>query len=785
MRKQLLLSLILILVGVSSFSQDFISGPRVDKAVFFDVSPPLRDMMQQIPGMSDRSWKDGVVPNYFPPLESYGSSNRYNFPDKALQLSFGPLVSDTTIRNFDGLCAGGSVPPDTYGEAGLNCYFQVVNTSFAIYNKSGIKIFGPVANSSVWNGMPYNTNSGDAVVLYDELANRWFFTQFALPNFPNGPFYQMIAVSQTPDPTGSWYRWQYLFADMPDYPKFGVWPDGYYMSCNRFSTGSTYYVGTGAAAFDRTAMLAGNPNAQMIYFTLSSSNEASSLLPSDCDGDFPPTGTPNYFTYIYEGSPQHLGILEFHADWATPANSTLGNLYSLNVNSFDPDLGNGIPQKGTNMTLSTLSDRLMFRQQFRKFNNHWSMVCNHSVDVGSNRAGIRWYELQKSSGAWFVYQQGTYAPADNNSRWMGSIAMDSAGNIGLGYSISGINMFPSIRYTGRLHSDPVNTMTISEKGIINGGGCQMSNSHRWGDYSSMRVDPKFPTTFWYTTEYYSYTGATNWQTRVGSFSFQNVFSTYAAVSPESICEGDSVQLSAIAYGGSGNYTYQWSSIPPGFSSTKKNPKAAPDVDTKYIAAISDGTQTRYDTTAQVDVTPPPSGSAGNDTTVCINLPSIDLHGTAYSYRTIVWGSTGKGHFSDSDSLNTTYFFDANDYAKDSINMMIMIMPLSPCKHKIIRTMHVKFDPCTGIQENETRKLEISVQPNPAHEKTKLTIKGLNNERAFLTILNLQGEKLFSDVIYSNELICTREINISAFTAGMYFIQLKTDTRIKNQQFIVK
>ena len=254
-------------------------------------------------------------------------------------------MTDTTIANFEGLGGGAYIPPDTHGDIGPDHYFQVVNASYAIFSKGGVKVFGPAPNSSVWNGMPNNTNSGDAVVLYDETADRWLFSQFSLPNSMAGPFFMMIAVSQTPDPTGSWYRYEYEFSYMPDYPKFGVWVDGYYLSVNRFSAGAGNYIGTVAAAFDRNLMLAGDPDAQMILFNLSSNNEAYSMLPSDCDGVFPPNGTPNYFTYEYNGSPSHLGILEFHADWTTPSNSTFGNLLSLPVNTFNPNIGNGIPRR--------------------------------------------------------------------------------------------------------------------------------------------------------------------------------------------------------------------------------------------------------------------------------------------------------------------------------------------------------------------------------------------------------------------------------------------------------
>ena len=783
--KKIFLIFLVTAIGISGFTQQPLK-PSVQKAIYFDVSPPLREMINQPVIKADLSWKDGIVKNQFNIRKHNNDGLQLpGFTDPQLQNYFGRVLTDTTLQNFEGLSGGSYIPPDTDGDVGLDYYFQVVNCSYAIYNKSGNKIFGPYPSSTVWNGMPFNTNSGDAVVLYDENANRWLFSQFSLPNFPNGPFYQMIAVSQTPDPTGSWYRWEYSFSNMPDYPKFGIWPDGYYMSCNLFTAGSTGYTGTGAAAFDRTAMLAGNSNARMIYFSQSANNEAYSMLPSDCDGTFPPASTPNYFTYEYDANPYHLGILEFHADWNTISNSTFGNLLSLPVNSFNTNLGSGIPQKGTNVPLETLSDRLMYRLQFRKFNNHWSMVCNHTVNAGSSVAGVRWYELRKTTGAWSVYQQSTFAPTDNNCRWMASLAMDSTGNIALGYSISSSAMFPSIRYTGRLFNDPLNVMTINERGIINGGGCQTSTTNRWGDYSAMNIDPASPTTFWYTTEYYSNTSSSSWQTRIGSFTFENVFSSYATVSSELICNGDSVQLNAFANGGSGNYTYLWSSIPPGFNSTVKRPKTAPVQNIKYVAVISDGTHTAHDTTGLVDVKQYPSVFAGNDTTICSYRPSIDLTGTASNYRTMGWATTGDGHFSSYTALNTTYTFGPQDYANDSVDLLLVAIPFPPCYGNARSTIHLKLDPCTGIADIKNNGLEISIQPNPAHEKIKVSIKGLNREKATLTLSNINGQQLFSKVIYPNDLISTNEFNLETFPAGIYFLQIKTDSRVKIQQFVVE
>jgi len=783
MKKQILFSLLLIALGLSSFCQELAIRPQVDKAIYFDVSPPLRDMMLQAQGIVDKSWKDGVVPNFFPPPTTGETADRQpNITDPALQLSFGPLMSDTTIRNFNGLGAGGSVPPDTHGEAGLGFFFQVVNTAFAIYNKSGIKIFGPVASSAVWNGMPNNSNSGDAVVLWDEKAQRWLFTQFSLPYYPSGPFYQMIAVSQTPDPTGSWYRYQYQFSDMPDYPKFGVWTDGYYMSANRFGVGSGWQ-GNGAYAYDRAAMLAGSAEAQRISFEISIGYV--SPYPADCDDTFPAAGTPNYFAYIKTDGTQLLGIYEFHADFTNPANSTFGNFISLPVTQFNT-LQEGIAQKGTSIKLENLGDRLMYRLQYRVFNGYSAMVVNHSVDAGANRAGVRWYELRKSTGAWSVYQQSTYAPADNNSRWMGSIAMDTAGTIALGYSVSGPDLYPGIRYTGRLKNDPLNQMTIAEKVIINGGGCQTgswSGRSRWGDYSGMSVDPACPTTFWYTTEYYPTTSVSNWATRVGSFTFGNVFSTSVSASPNKICQGTSSQLEVIAYGGSENYTYSWSSSPSGYTSNLPNPLVSPADTTLYFAATSDGSVTRHDT-IQVSVVHLPTAYAGEDTTLCAWVSSVPLNGSVTNAKVYGWGSEGDGYFTNAYALSTSYVPGKKDKINGFVDLMLVAFAKTPCTGKIVSTKHLVIDPCTLVPEPLKDALKIEINPNPANGYVNFTINGLR-EKALLSLTGMDGTTHTSIVVEPDGQKILKQLDLTGYNKGIYIIRLKTIDQILIDKLVIR
>ncbi|MCK9424007.1 MAG: T9SS type A sorting domain-containing protein [Bacteroidales bacterium] len=767
-------------------NQEEVLKPTVDLPVYFDISPPLRDMIKTAPTHVDNTWKGGVVKNYF----MDGSDTQPvipNFMDPGLQTYLGPLTTDTTLLNFPGLPnVNNTAPPDTEGDVGPNHYFQVVNCSYAIYNKLGSKLMGPFASSTIWSGMPNNVNSGDAIVLYDEQADRWLFSQFSLPN--GNTNYQMIAISQTPDPMGSWYRYQYSFNQLPDYPKFGIWPDGYYMTANRFTISGLQYAGVGAYAYDRNAMLVGSATAVRISFMLNSGNEAFGVLPSDCDGAFPPMGTPNYFTYIPISASNHLGIYEFHADFVTPASSTFGNKINITVPSWQRfTSGQGVPQQGTSRLLDPITDRLMNRLQYRKFNDHAAMVVNHTVKLGTGAAGIRWYELRKTTGAWTIYQQSTYAPSDGRGRWMGSMAQDSAGNMALGFSISSSSMYPSIAYTGRLKNDPLNQMTIQERRIVNGSGAQTGTDgsrSRWGDYSSMRVDPSNPTTFWYTQEYYAVTSEWGWITQIAAFSFDNVFSSFAGANPAKFCIGDSSQLNAFGYGGSGTYTYSWSSNPPGFTSNLQNPKVGPDTTTLYYVAISDGTLTRIDS-AFVFVQFRPTVFAGNDTLVNKFVASISLNGFASNYRVFGWLTSGDGTFTNPSALITSYIPGNGDRNNLSVNLTLAALPVVPCTGNVLSTMHVIFDEFVAITEAGRNGPAITLRPNPARGSVTVAIAGVRNQDALLTLSDITGKVVYSEKLVLNERDEIRNLDLSAYSKGVYIVKLKTDTQIKTERLIVQ
>jgi hypothetical protein len=513
--------------------------PSVAAAGQFGISPRL-DSLPQAPIIPFELEADGN-----PLLAKFaGYQARPDGRDPALQSSKAPAAMPAA-SSFPGqsnpAACSGCLPPDTNGDVGPNHYVQVVNLTLAVYDKSGGLHAGfPVATGNLWAaGLPgsqcASTNSGDPIVQYDHLADRWLVSQLSI----GAAYHQCLAVSTSPDPAGSWYLYDFLYSAtvLNDYPHFGVWPDAYYMSINQFYGG---YSGTGAVvAYERARLLAGDATARQVIFDLNSADpNFGGMLPADLDGPAPPAGSPGYFLevdpagIISGDSSAMLRLWKFHADWTTPSNSTFGlnglpdfKLPVADYTLLCPATRSCIPQLSTSATLDALGDRLMYRVQYRNFGDHESLVFNHTVDAGSGRAGVRWYELRSPGSSPVIQQQGTYAPADGVSRWLASAAMDQRGNIAVGFAASSVGMYPEIRYAGRLAGDAAGTLGQGEATLIAGGGAQSSGSSRWGDYSMMAVDPVDGCTFWYTQEYYTASSSSNWATRVGSFVFPGCLCT--------------------------------------------------------------------------------------------------------------------------------------------------------------------------------------------------------------------------------------------------------------------
>ncbi|MEP7019409.1 MAG: hypothetical protein ABI808_02065 [Pseudonocardiales bacterium] len=567
-----------VFAGTASASPDSTHVSRHSKVLqelHHDTSGPLRQMTP-VPTGGEQGEKE--VPGRLPHPQRV-------VPDGALQTSAG-TAAPTPGAGFDGLGLGfsgpggtfnlGGVPPDPNSAIGATQFVEIVNSGFAVFSKTGTVTYGPANTNTLFTGFGgpcETTDDGDAVVRYDSLANRWVITQFANVQ-TSGPFYECVAVSQTSDATGAYNRYSFQYSSFPDYPKLSVWPDAYYITYNLFNAAGTAFQGAESCAMNRAAMLAGTTATQQCFTT---STAYGGILPADVDGTTaPPTGAPNVQMALGTTSTT-LAYWKFHVDFATPANTTFAGPTTLTVAAYTPACGTSgtcVPQSGTTQQLDSLSDRLMFRLAYRNLGDHQSLVVSHSVTAGTS-VGERWYEFRLDASATpTVFQQSTYAP-DSTYRWLGSAAMDKAGNIALGYTASSSALHPSIRYTGRLAADPLGQMSQGETTAVTGGGSQTQYS-RWGDYSSMSVDPTDGCTFWYTHEYIPANGNFNWKTRNASFTLPNcgavppppVNDFSIAVSPASgtVTAGASTTATvstAVTAGVAGTVTLSASGLPAG------------------------------------------------------------------------------------------------------------------------------------------------------------------------------------------------------------------------------
>jgi hypothetical protein len=488
-------------------------------------SPALRSLVDVVPRADRRS-----------PGRA-GRFTRLRPADKpALLAPAGPLAMPFPDRNFNGIAASGGVaPPDTTGEVGPNHYVQAVNNvsngvqgQFAIFAKNGTTVLPATNISSLWTGVGDSCElkgKGDPVIQYDQLAERWLVTQFAFDivnGNPSGPFLECVAVSQTADPLGNYWLYSFTLSQsiFPDYPHFGVWPDGYYMTAHLFSTQTGQYQALAVVAFDREAMLKGAP--AKLQAVVSQGPAYFGMLASDVEGPIPPpTGSPNFLVTLNDSRDQ-IELFEYRVDWVDQSVSGVFGPVVLQTGPWDGDMCSAsrdcIPQPGTPTRLDAAANQsVMYRAAYRNFGNREALVINHTVDAtGTDLAAVRWYEIDDLQGSPFLAQGATHSP-DATNRWMGSIAMDRSGDIAVGFSGSSANEFPSIRYAGRLANDPPDALAQGEV-FLSGNGSQLG-PNRWGDYSHMSVDPADDCTFWYTNEYYATSSQASWSTAIISFRF--------------------------------------------------------------------------------------------------------------------------------------------------------------------------------------------------------------------------------------------------------------------------
>jgi len=565
--KSILISSILVCICFFGQAQEFQTSSGYIVAKEFRVTRPLRDMkgLTQIPEKKEeyRESKDRLKrqPQYFEFTGADGAL--YQNDDASIQKEMGTKNGTQLRANFAGQSTGGSRPFDPSGAAGPNHYVQMINaTTFRVYNKeTGSPIGAAQSLGALWN--PDTQNNGDPIVLYDKAADRWFLAQFG--SFFNNEIY--IAISTTGDPLGSYYTYTFESPSFPDYLKFSVWQDGYYMTANT----STQRV----FAFERDAMLAGTPGARSVFATYNPPDGGGFFVPlAGCaaDGTLPPAGTPcPIFSYSDNGwgggNQDRVNIYNMTVNWTTNTPSaSITSANNVNTAAFDGSYNNNwddVAQPGTTQKLDGIGGICMYRGQWKTWGDYNSVVLNWAVKINNSQRSIKWCELRQdpSTGNWSMYQEGIYTP-DSDTRWMGSIIMDDNGSIGLSYlkTNSSTTLYPGLYYTGRRSCDPLGTLPITEQLIVAGTGSQ-TGTNRNGDYAHGCLDPD-GITIWSTSEYMGgQSGFSAARTRIFSYQIEPCIAASVDIAIEGsgniICLGEPVTLIAEPAFGGTTPEYEW------------------------------------------------------------------------------------------------------------------------------------------------------------------------------------------------------------------------------------
>lgn len=515
---------ILLIVSGKFFAQETFPPSEIVVGTFIGKTIPLRDYPVMTTNLNNPEMLV-MVPNENNTPEDLTPTTTFI---QNLQTEPGQIAAFPIEQNFIGASASesGFFPPDPTGAVGPNHYVHSVNSLVKIFDKSGNLQVGPISLAG-FLGIP--SNSGDPIVLYDQLADRWIVSEFGSLNNSLA-----IGVSDSSDPAGAYNVWQYQFSGFPDYPHYGVWHDGYYGTVNL--NGAT----TQGFVMERDVMLAGGANPQILIFNLPgivvNPNQVKSPEPANLLGTTIDTDTPGYITYLQDDawggvSFDHLKVWEIDMDWANVGNSTISAPLEIPTDPFDAgELFSqpAIEQPGTNQNLSGHGGIISFAANYRSFGTHNSWLITFNTFIDANQTGgIRWIELRNDSvNPWAIFQEGTYSIADGHSRFMSSGAIDAAGNIGLGYSVASNTLPVGLRYTGRYAGDPLGQMTLAETTIVDGVGVR-TNSNRYGDYSHTTMDPN-NFTFWFTSDFFSSNNA--WRTQIASFSIVGGFNADVGIS---------------------------------------------------------------------------------------------------------------------------------------------------------------------------------------------------------------------------------------------------------------
>jgi hypothetical protein len=660
MKKNYLLLAVFLFSVSLGFAQNSFPPVSVAEGVFLGETMPLRDFPTVEP-------TDGIPQNLREIPMNNRNAGRLNQnalpegPDPLIQGATNFTESVNILQNFDGatVSEGQAIPPDPSGAAGPNHYVHAVNLVVKIFDKTGNLLAGPTFLGSF---LQSGNNSGDPIVMYDQLADRFFVSQFKPSTNA-----LVIGVSTSPDPTGSYYLYQFPLNSFPDYPHYSVWPNAYFLTANK--SGQTTY------ALERDKMLIGAPSPQITGFSLpggiSNPTTVFSPEPANLLGTDYPANVPGYIIYLQDDAWSasiafdHLKIWSIDLDWDNSGNSSISAPEIIPTAPFDSFLfpfGSGdISQPGTGQRIDAISGVISYMANYRSFPTHNSFLVNFNVDLGSTTAGIRWIELRNvGNGPFALFQEGTWTLNDGESRFMGSTSMDEDGNIGLAYNRGSSVNNVDIAYTGRLVTDPPGTMTIAETPIISSGGVQ-SNTNRFGDYAQMTMDID-NRTFWHTAEYFSSNNF--WRTRIASFKIKadltNDVGVYNFADPflPPFTSSENVQVSLYNFGTSAQSNFDIELYLDGNL-------VATETFTGTLAAQSSAT---YTFTQSID----------------IGTPGVEY---VVEARTVLAGD----EYSDNDEFERTYFQELLSAEEQAFNeKKLLIYPVSDGMYEVRFSTSVDF-----------------------------------------------------------------------------------------------
>lgn len=735
--------------------------------------------------------------NFEEPSQAYlALENKQDFRgNKALR---GPFLNVEGQPNFSG-----GWPADPNGDIGKDHYVQTVNSSIAVFNRQGEMIFGPVAYQSIFESFPgpwNEINWCDPVILYDHLSDRWVFTTMSF-NINQGMMYEMVAVSVTPDPLGEYYCYAYQFENVNDYPKMSVWPNGYYITYNMFSTAMSYLYSL-VTVVDREAMLAGAPDATMIQFQMPvpggltfrmaplTADLNGSLLPGD---EACPVFVPEYSITGFPW-PVNLNIYALLPDWSNPASSTFDSIAQFGVEGTYPMMGFGnAPQPGNFHGLEAIHFFPMYPLHYRNLGSYEVMAACHTLYDGV-KYYIRWYELRRENAGWYLHQVGNYAP-DSTSRYVPSISVNGNGDIAMGFTRSSLEINPSIWLTGRRHDDEPGTMSYGEielfRGLNYANNYGSQGRNRWGDYASMMVDPIDDSTFWFTSMYPLYnTTPGNWSTRIIAFNLSDeaCMPLARAGNDTMICGYEVFHLDASAE----NYSSLiWETRGDGqFSNIRiLNPsyiRGPQDLENGQVTLCLN--LTGYEPgsccadSMVLYLNKLPEVEAGKDDTICVNY-SVWLEGTVSFAEDHYWTCSGNGTFNDAGLLNAIYTPAPGDTAADFVTLTLHAVPLYPCTEGKSDSLRVFVEACLGLDEETGTRLSMTAYPNPTPGTFHLQARVEQGSSVMARIFDEKGKLLFTGLFETDGKLFEKQFDLSEQADGMYYLQLQNGSTSKTLKLI--